>query len=113
MNQADCIFCKIVAGEIPSDKVYEDEHVLCFKDLNPRAPIHVLAVPKEHYPNVVELSANAALFAKVAQAAGKVAAEHTGGDFRFVFNTGASAGQSVFHVHGHILGGANFPEGDL
>lgn len=113
MNQDNCVFCKIVAGENPSTKVYEDEDVVCFKDLEPKAPVHVLAVPKEHYSNVVELSANKPLLAKVVQAAGAVAKEHADGEFRFIFNTGEAAGQTVFHVHGHILAGGTFHEGDL
>lgn len=109
----DCVFCKIVAGEIPSTKVYEDADVVCFKDLEPKAPVHVLAVPKEHYANIVELSANKDLLAAVVKAAGAVAKEHARGEFRFLFNTGESAGQSVFHVHGHILAGKAQSEGDL
>lgn len=113
MKRDDCVFCKIVAGEIPSTKVYEDDTVVCFEDLAPKAPLHVLAVPKEHYATVVELSANKELLAQLVRAAGAVAKEHAGGDFRFIFNTGESAGQTVFHVHGHILAGGNFHEGDL
>lgn len=113
LTDPDCVFCKIVAGDIPSTIVYEDDEVVCFKDLEPKAPVHVLAVPREHYPNVVELSANPRLMAKVVQAAGAVAREHAGGDFRFIFNTGQGAGQTVFHVHGHVLAGTTQSEGDL
>lgn len=113
MKRDDCVFCKIVAGDIPSTKVYEDDTVVCFNDLSPQAPVHVLAVPKEHYANVVELSANKELLAQLVQAAGTVAKESAGGDFRLIFNTGEKAGQTVFHVHGHILAGGRIHEGDL
>lgn len=113
MTENDCIFCKIVAGEIPSTTVYEDDQVKCFKDLYPRAPLHVLVVPKRHVANVVELAEHPELLAHVATTAGAIAKEHSNGEFRFVFNTGETAGQSVFHVHGHVLSGTQLTEGDL
>jgi histidine triad (HIT) family protein len=108
------IFSRIIAREIPADIVYEDDSVVAFRDIHPQAPVHLLVVPKtERYANVVELAAeDPALLAEVVAAAGRLAAEHTDGEFRLVFNTGESAGQTVFHVHAHVLGGA-LPEGTL
>jgi histidine triad (HIT) family protein len=108
------IFSRIIAREIPADIVYEDDSVVAFRDIHPQAPVHLLVVPKtELYANVVELAAgDPALLAEVVAAAGRLAAEHTDGEFRLVFNTGESAGQTVFHVHAHVLGGA-LPEGTL
>jgi len=100
------IFERIIAREIPADIVYEDELVIAFRDIAPRAPIHLLVVPKTPvHENVVELAAgDPALLAHVVATAQRLADEHTGGEFRLVFNTGARAGQSVFHVHAHVLG---------
>jgi histidine triad (HIT) family protein len=100
------IFERIIAREIPADVVYEDDLVIAFRDIAPRAPVHVLVVPKTAaYGDVVELAAgDPELLAHVVATAGTLAAEHTGGDFRLVFNTGAGAGQTVFHVHAHLLG---------
>lgn len=104
---ADCLFCSIVAGDIPADVVLSDDRVLAFRDIQPQAPVHVLVIPKEHYENVGELSAASPdAAARLLQAAREVAtAEGIGDGYRLVFNTGADAGQSVFHVHGHVLGG--------
>lgn len=106
------IFSRIIAGEIPADVVYDGERVIAFRDIAPKAPVHLLVVPKtEAYRNVAELAAgDPALLAEVVATAQTLAAEHTGGDFRLVFNTGAGAGQTVFHVHAHILGS---PSGGL
>ena len=103
----DCIFCKIIAGEIPSAKVYEDENVFAFRDINPMAPTHILVVPKEHVASVSELNEeNIALAGNCLLAVGKIAAQEglTGG-YRVVSNCGADAGQTVKHLHFHILGG--------
>ncbi|MEE1650999.1 histidine triad nucleotide-binding protein [Brachybacterium sp. J144] len=108
----DCVFCRIVAGEIPSDRVHEDERVIAFRDLHPQAPLHVLVVPRVHSRDVRELAADPELLAHVVEVAGSVAAEHARGDFRLVFNTGESAGQTVFHVHAHVLAG-ELAEGEL
>jgi histidine triad (HIT) family protein len=101
----DCLFCKIVAGDIPSTEVYSDEHTYAFEDLNPQAPTHVLVVPREHFTDIVDLGrdvgAAGALIAGIRGVAGKLGIEH----FRTVFNTGAEVGQSVFHVHAHVLAG--------
>ena len=105
---SDCLFCGIVAGEIPATKVMENERVIAFRDINPQAPVHVLVIPKEHYPNVAALAqAGDGLLNEVITAAHQVAeAENVSKDgYRVVFNTGLGAGQTVFHVHAHLLGG--------
>ncbi len=105
---ADCLFCKIVVGDVPATAVRETDRVVAFRDINPQAPTHVLVIPKEHYANADELAAaDADLTAEVITQAAAVAADE-GVDvsgYRIVFNTGAGAGQSVFHVHAHVLGG--------
>jgi histidine triad (HIT) family protein len=100
---SECVFCRIVAGEIPSKKVAESEHSFAFYDISPRQPLHVLVVPKSHHKNVAELAfADPAALVDLIQLGSKVAAEHTTGSFRFTFNTGEEAGQTVFHAHGHV-----------
>ena len=103
----DCLFCRIVAGEIPSTKVYEDDKILAFRDINPMAPTHILVIPKEHIGGVDELdSENSAIvahiFAKIAEIA-KNEGLTTG--YRVVSNIGEDGGQTVRHLHFHILGG--------
>ena len=107
----DCIFCKIAAGEIPCTKVYEDEKIICFKDINPKAPIHVLAVPKKHVANLLEVDDNDILN-DINTAIKQVAKELkvANGGFRTVINTGYDGGQSVDHLHFHILAGKVFSE---
>ena len=105
---AECLFCAIVAGEIPATTVLETDRILAFRDINPQAPTHILVIPKAHYPDVAALAAaDAALLGEVINAAQQVAAAEgvaeTG--YRVVFNTGVEAGQTVPHVHGHVLGG--------
>jgi histidine triad (HIT) family protein len=105
---AECLFCAIVAGEIPATTVLETDRVLAFRDINPQAPTHILVIPQAHYPDVAALAAaDAALLGEVINAAQQVAAAEgvaeTG--YRVVFNTGVEAGQTVPHVHGHVLGG--------
>lgn len=105
---AECLFCAIVAGEIPSAQVLETDQILAFRDINPQAPTHVLIIPKAHYPDVAALAAaDAALLGEVIDAVQQVAAAEgvaeTG--YRVVFNTGVQAAQTVPHVHGHVLGG--------
>lgn len=102
---AECLFCKIIAGEIPSTKVYEDEHSYAFADTNPQAPTHVLLVPKKHYSDVVDLASDAEAAAGVLAGISAFAAQEGLTDFRTVFNTGAQVGQSVLHVHAHLLAG--------
>jgi len=99
----DCIFCKIVAGDIPSKKVAENDGAIAFWDINPEAPIHILVVPKNHSENIVELSEEADSMHSVLELMRSVSDEHTNGHFKFIFNTGEEAGQTVFHAHGHIL----------
>ena len=103
----DCLFCKIIAGEIPSAKVYEDEHVFAFRDINPQAPTHILVVPKEHIASAAELTEkNASAAAHCLVAAAKIAgSEKLTGGYRIVANVGPDAGQTVKHLHFHILGG--------
>ena len=103
----DCLFCKIIAGEIPSAKVYEDEHVFAFLDINPQAPTHILVVPKEHIASAAELTEkNASAAAHCLVAAAKIAgSEKLTGGYRIVSNVGPDAGQTVKHLHFHILGG--------
>jgi len=101
------IFTRIIAGDIPADIVFDDERIVAFRDINPQAPVHLLIVPKtEQYRNVTELAAgDPALLAEVVAVAQRLADEHTGGEYRLVFNTGPSSGQTIFHVHAHLLGG--------
>ncbi|MDN5600123.1 MAG: histidine triad nucleotide-binding protein [Brachybacterium sp.] len=112
-HDPDCVFCRIIAGEIPSERVHEDDQLIAFKDLHPQAPVHVLVVPREHRRDVTELAQQPDLLARIATVAGEVAATHADGEFRLIFNTGASAGQSVFHVHAHVLAGGKLAEGAL
>jgi histidine triad (HIT) family protein len=105
---SDCLFCKIVAGDVPATKLHETETTLAFRDINPQSSVHVLVVPKAHHEDVVELAAaDPQLLADVI-ATGAAVAKAGGIDvsgFRFVFNTGEHAGRTVFHVHLHVLGG--------
>lgn len=104
----DCIFCKIIAGEIPCSKKYEDDQVLAFSDISPQAPVHILIIPKQHLDSVLNIGQAApGLMDHLLTAANKLAAE-TGIDqtgFRLVINTGNDGGQSVGHLHMHIMGG--------
>lgn len=106
----DCIFCKIVKGEIPSTKVYEDDTVLAFRDLEPQAPQHILIIPKEHIASAAEITEkNSAVVSHIFETAAKIAHELGFADgFRIVNNCGDSAGQSVKHLHFHVLAGRDF-----
>ena len=112
---SDCLFCKIVAGEIPSERVAESEAAVAFRDINPAAPVHVLVVPRRHEPTVGALAEVSGddltdvfrLAARVAEQEG-VADAH-----RLVVNTGSEAGQTIFHAHVHVLGGTTFTEGRM
>jgi histidine triad (HIT) family protein len=108
------VFTRIIAREIPADIVFENERIIAFRDIAPRAPVHLLVVPKaEDYANVAELAAaDPQLLAELVATAQQLADEHADGEYRLVFNTGESAGQTVFHVHAHVLGGA-LSEGTL
>lgn len=102
----DCLFCKIVAGDIPATLVAETDNVIAFRDIAPKAPVHVLVVPRTHVANVTEAAAQIPeVLAEMVAVAQQVADAETGGEYRLIFNTGEGAGQSVFHVHGHVLGG--------
>lgn len=106
----DCLFCKIVAGEIPAQVVLETDGTLAFRDINPQAPTHVLVIPKEHHADAAALAeAGGGLADEVLRAAHAVAVREgvAEGGYRIVFNTGADTGQTVFHVHAHVLGGRN------
>jgi histidine triad (HIT) family protein len=112
----DCIFCKIAAGDIPADKVYEDDTVVAFRDLNPQAPTHVLVIPRKHIATLNELGAEDELIVgRMYGAARRIAAEEGVADagFRTVMNCNEAGGQTVFHVHLHLLGGRmmNWPPG--
>jgi histidine triad (HIT) family protein len=108
------IFSAIIAREIPADIVFESDSIIAFRDIAPRAPVHLLVVPKtETYANVVELAAaDPVLLAEMVSVAQDLARVHADGEFRLIFNTGANAGQSVFHVHAHVLAGG-LTEGSL
>jgi len=105
----DCLFCRIVAGEIPATIVHETDTTLAFRDIDPKAPVHVLVIPKSHHADIATLAlAEPAVAADVLAAAAAIAeAEGLRGDgFRLIFNSGEYAGQVVFHAHGHVVGGA-------
>ena len=109
---SDCLFCKIIAGEIPSQKVYEDEICFAFRDIAPQAPTHILVVPKEHTADLTQAaSLPDGVLAALLRAIGKIAAQEglTGG-YRVISNCGPDACQSVKHLHFHILGGAQMSE---
>jgi histidine triad (HIT) family protein len=104
-----CLFCGIVAGDVPAEIVRIGEHVVAFRDSNPQAPTHVLVIPREHQPDVTALAAADPQVLAELVAVGSQLAEQGGNEaFRLVFNTGAAAGQSIFHVHGHVLAGRPF-----
>src|SRR3990172_11318045 len=104
--QGDCLFCRIAAGEIPSDRVFEDEQVIVFRDINPRAPTHVLAIPRPHVASAADLTdADGDLLAALFGALRSVAREVGVDDYRIVSNVGAESGQSVFHLHFPLLRG--------
>ncbi|MEV8331809.1 histidine triad nucleotide-binding protein [Streptomyces niveus] len=110
-RQADCLFCKIVAGEVPATVVRETETTLAFRDINPQAPTHVLVIPKVHYPDAATLAAaEPQIAADILRESAEVAAEDktAGSGYRIIFNTGSGAGQTVFHAHAHVLGGRGF-----
>ena len=115
--QADCLFCKIVAGEVPATVVRESQTTVAFRDINPQAPTHVLVIPKSHYPDAVSLAeAEPQLAVDMLLETGRVAADENivpseggpGSGYRVVFNAGSGAGQTVFHAHAHVLGGRGF-----
>jgi histidine triad (HIT) family protein len=106
-NDPNCIFCRIVRGEVPCRKVYEDEDILAFHDIRPLAPVHLLIIPKEHIPTLTESGeTHARALGRMLLVAGRLAREQGAADgFRTIINTGRVGGQEVYHVHAHILGG--------
>jgi histidine triad (HIT) family protein len=108
---AECLFCRIVAGQIPGAIVFQDERLVAFKDINPQAPMHVLIVPRRHLATLNDLAAgDDGLVGEMVRRAAALAAEHgyAQGGYRTVFNCNADAGQTVFHIHLHVLGGRAF-----
>ena len=108
----NCLFCRIIKGEIPSAKVYEDEYVFAFRDINPQAPVHVLVVPKKHVDSAAEIDGeNSVYAAKCFEAIAKIArAEGLENGFRVVNNCGSDGGQTVMHLHYHLIGGVKLSE---
>lgn len=105
---SDCLFCGIAAGKIKANLVYQDDAVLAFKDIAPKAPVHILIIPRKHVVSVLDIEASdGVLIGQIFQVAGRLAREQGIADsgFRVVVNSGANAGQSVFHLHYHLLGG--------
>ena len=108
---SECLFCGIIEGKIKGEVVYQDDTVVAFKDINPRAPVHLLIVPRKHIATLLDLDpADGALIGNIFQVAARLARDHgiAKGGFRVVVNCGAGAGQSVFHIHYHLLGGRSF-----
>ena len=112
MYDDNCLFCKIIRGEIPSDKVYEDEYVYDFRDINPQAPVHILVVPKEHICCAAAVNEkNSGYVAKCFEAIAKIAEdEGLSSGYRVVNNCGEDGGQTVMHLHFHIIGGTKLSE---
>lgn len=106
----DCIFCKIVNGDIPSKKVYEDDHVLAFHDIDPKADTHILVIPKQHIVNVMSVAEDQwDIVTKVLKAINKIAQQEKLEGYRLITNNGEKGGQEVFHMHWHILAGNTLP----
>ncbi len=108
MDDSDCLFCKIVAGDIPADIVYEDDHVLAFRDINPQAPTHVLVIPRTHIARINDLEAeHAEIVGRMYLAAAAIARNEgiAESGYRTVMNCNSDGGQTVFHIHLHLLGG--------
>ncbi len=103
----DCIFCKIAGKEISSSLIYEDENVVAFNDLNPQAPVHFLVIPKKHYSSLNEIDSKE-VFAQIFSVIPEITKKLGIKEYRTVVNTGASAGQTVFHIHVHVMSGRNF-----
>jgi histidine triad (HIT) family protein len=106
---SDCLFCRIAKGDIPSRKVYEDDRIYAFEDIAPKAPTHVLVIPKKHIARLADAdSEDPALIGALALGAAAIARERSLEHYRLVLNNGEGAGQSVFHIHFHLLGGRGF-----
>ena len=111
---ANCLFCKIIKGEIPADKLYEDDEILAFRDIAPQAPVHFLVIPKKHISGPAQMAEkDEQLLGKLIRVGSELAEKEGIEHFRMVFNNGEQAGQTVFHIHLHILGGRamNWPPG--
>ncbi len=107
----DCLFCRILAGEIPSTKIFENDTTYAFADINPKAKVHALVIPKKHYANVAELAEqDPTELADIVAVAKSIADKEFHGEYRLVFNSGIDAGQTVFHAHAHVLTGEVLPE---
>lgn len=107
----ECLFCRIVRGEIPADIVFEGNDVVAFRDINPKAPTHILVIPRKHIPSLGELEkGDAGIVGEVVWTASEIARQENldRDGFRLTINSGASAGQTVFHIHAHLMGGRNF-----
>lgn len=116
MSEQNCLFCRIGAGEIPADIVYQDERCVAFRDTNPQAPVHVLVIPREHMESLDEATQkDETMLGHLLRVAARVANEQgiSESGYRVAINTGAGAGQSIFHLHLHVLGGRqlNWPPG--
>ncbi|HEY0888563.1 MAG TPA: HIT domain-containing protein [Nocardioides sp.] len=111
-DTADCLFCRIIAGEIPGDFVHQDQRLVAFRDIAPKAPFHVLVAPREHQPHAAaSAAADPTIVGELVTAADVVARAEGYDDYRLIFNTGADAGQTVFHTHLHVLAGKLMGEG--
>ena len=108
---SDCLFCKIAAGEIPGDKVYEDDKVIAFKDINPKAEVHLLVIPRDHIASLNELTPeHDALIAHMMRVIPQLAkSQGLDSGFRTIINTGKGGGQIIFHLHMHLMGGKDLP----
>ncbi len=105
MDQSSCVFCKIAAGQIPSKKVFENDRIYAFEDINPQAPTHILIIPKKHFADMHDGAAEPDLLGEILARSAEIARERGIRDYRLVSNSGAQAGQAVFHLHFHVLGG--------
>ena len=109
----DCVFCKIIKGEIPSERVYEDDEIVAFKDINPAAPIHILVIPKKHIPTLLDVNdEDNYLIGKIYRTINKIAKDLgiEGSGFRVIANCGKDSGQEVMHIHFHLLAGKKLGE---
>lgn len=110
---SECLFCRIAAGSLPTEFVYEDEHVVAFRDINPAAPVHILVVPRAHIETVADLGGDeTGVMSRLTAAANRIAREAgvEAGGYRLIVNCGQDGGQTVFHLHMHLLGGRKMPE---
>lgn len=110
---SECLFCRIAAGTLPTEFVYEDEHVVAFRDINPAAPVHILVLPRAHIETVADLGSDeTGVMSRLTAAANRIAREAgvEAGGYRLIVNCGRDGGQTVFHLHMHLLGGRKMPE---